>query len=75
MSQKQKKPAFNQKAAREGAPALFLKLLQQFIVLLLAVLGFLFCLISSYTLDLPTAKLVWTAVAFSLLFLAVFSLP
>ena len=75
MSEKQKKAASNRKTAQDGAPALFLKLLQQFVVLLLAVLGFLFCLLSSYTLDLPTAKLVWTAVAFSLLFLAVFSLP
>ncbi len=42
-------------------------------MLLLTVLGFLFCLITSYELDLPTTTLVWTAIAFSLLFLAVFS--
>ncbi|MEA4915201.1 MAG: transglutaminase-like domain-containing protein [Christensenella sp.] len=52
---------------------LSLRLLQQLAVLLLAVLGFLFCLITSYELDLPTATLVWTAIAFCLLFLAVFS--
>ncbi len=52
---------------------LSLRLLQQLAVLLLAVLGFLFCLITSYEFDLPTATLVWTAIAFCLLFLAVFS--
>ena len=50
-----------------------LRLIQQLMVLLLAVLGFLFCLISTYDIDLSTATLVWSAVAFSMLFLAVFS--
>ena len=59
----------------EGIPALLLRLCQQLMVLLLAVLGFLYCFLTSYTLDLPTAKLVLTALVFSLLFLAVFSLP
>lgn len=61
--------------AREGAPAIILRLMQQLVVVLLAVLGFLFCVLSSYTLDLPTGTLVMTAIAFSLLFLAVFTLP
>lgn len=73
MSEKAKKPARN--SARETAPAILVRLMQQLVVVLLAVMGFLFCLLSSYTFDLPTAKLVWTAVAFSLLFLAVFTLP
>jgi transglutaminase-like putative cysteine protease len=59
----------------ENTPArLLLRLFQRLAVLLLAVLGFLFCLLTSYQLDLPTETLVWTAVAFSLLFVAVFSL-
>lgn len=73
MSEKAKKPARN--SARETAPAILVRLMQQLVVVLLAVMGFLFCLLSSYTFDLPTTKLVWTAVAFSLLFLAVFTLP
>ncbi|MDD4312640.1 MAG: transglutaminase-like domain-containing protein, partial [Eubacteriales bacterium] len=60
--------------ARENTIAqVSLRLLQQLAVLLLAVLGFLFCLTTSYELDLPTATLAWTAIAFSLLFVAVFS--
>ena len=59
----------------DGAPAPLLRLGQQLMVLLLAVFGFLFCLITSYTLDLPIAKLALTALVFALLFLAVFSLP
>ena len=60
-------------APENSVAQLSLRLLQQLAVLLLAVLGFLFCLITSYELDLPTTTLVWTAIAFSLLFLAVFS--
>ena len=73
MSERAKKPLRN--PAREGMPTLLLRLLQQLIVVLLAVLGFLFCLLTSYQLDLSTATLVWTAIACSLLFLAVFSAP
>ncbi|MEN6636067.1 MAG: transglutaminase-like domain-containing protein [Clostridiaceae bacterium] len=73
MSERAKKPLRN--PAREGVPVLMMRLMQQFIVVLLAVLGFLFCLLTSYQLDLSTATLVWTAVACSLLFLAVFSAP
>jgi len=62
-------------SAREGAPALVLRLLQQLVVILLAVFGFLFCILSSYTLDLPSGTLVMTAIVFSFLFLTVFSLP
>ncbi len=76
MSEKaRKKPASSLKNPAQDGASLFLRLTQELAVLLLAVLGFLFCLLTSYTLDLPTTKLVWTAVAFSLLFLAVFSLP
>lgn len=64
-----------QSPAQDGLVSLLMRLGQQLVVQLLAVVGFLLCLISSYQLDLPTAKLVWTAVAFSLLFLALFSLP
>jgi len=75
MSESNRKPrSANPVRLPEDAPLeLFLRLFQQLAVLLLAVLGFLFCLITSYQLDLPTATLVWTAVAFSLLFVAVFS--
>ena len=59
----------------ENTPAkLLLHISQRLAVLLLAVLGFLFCLLTSYQLDLPLETLVWTAVAFSLLFVAVFSM-
>ena len=57
-----------------GAAQLALRMLQQAVVVLLAVLGFLFSLLSCYQLDLPVSILVWTAVAFSLLSLAVFSI-
>ncbi len=50
-----------------------LRLLQQAAALLLAVFGFLFCLLTSYQLDLPVGTLAWTAAAFALLSLAVFS--
>ena len=73
-AKKQKSRSARPISAPENSVAqLSLRLLQQLAVLLLAVLGFLFCLITSYELDLPTATLVWTAIAFSLLFLAVFS--
>lgn len=72
MSEKKRSSAAAVRTAEGGA--VLLRLLQQLIVLLLAVLGFLFCLLSSYSFDLPRATLVWTAVAFSLLFLGVFSL-
>ncbi len=62
-------------SAQEGMLSLLMRLSQQLVVLLLAVVGFLLCLLSSYQLDLPTATLVWSAIAFSLLFLALFSLP
>ncbi len=73
MSEKKRTPAGAIRPAQEGA-AVLMRLLQQLVVLLLAVLGFLFCLLSSYSFDLPRAALVWTAIAFSLLFLGVFSL-
>ena len=76
MSEKRRKPPVKvTPPAQNGMSALLLQLMQQLVVLLLAVIGFLFCLISSYTLDLRIATLAWSAVAFSLLFLAVFSLP
>ena len=75
---KHKKPTANKplKAppAERPVSAVLLRLLQQSIVLLLAVLGFLFSLLTSYQLDLPLSTLAWTAVAFSLLALAVFSI-
>ncbi len=71
---KQKPRSASALATPENSTAqIVLRLFQQLMVLLLAVLGFLFCLISTYDIDLPTVTLVWTAVAFSLLFLAVFS--
>ena len=75
MSEQERKQSSVLTLPSEGIPALLLRLCQQLMVLLLAVLGFLYCLLTSYTLDLPTAKLVLTALVFSLLFLAVFSLP
>ena len=71
---KQKPRSASALATPENSTAqIVLRLFQQLMVLLLAVLGFLFCLISTYDIDLPTVTLVWSAVAFSLLFLAVFS--
>ena len=43
MSEKAKKPARN--SARETAPAILVRLMQQLVVVLLAVMGFLFCLL------------------------------
>jgi cell division septation protein DedD len=48
--------------------------LQQAEVLLLAIFGFLFCLITSYQLDVLTARLIWSSVFFALFFLIIFSL-
>ena len=71
---KQKPRSASALATPENSTAqIVLRLFQQLMVLLLAVLGFLFCLISTYDINLPTVTLVWSAVAFSLLFLAVFS--
>ncbi len=75
MSEQTRKQAPMKPIASEGAPALLLRLSQQLMVLLLAVFGFLFSLMTSYTLDLPTAKLALTALVFSLVFLAIYSLP
>lgn len=50
-----------------------LEILQQTTVLMLAVLGFLFCLISSYQLDIYVVRAVWTAVFFIALFSISFS--
>ena len=61
MSEQTRKQAPMNPIASEGAPALLLRLSQQLMVLLLAVFGFLFSLMTSYTLDLPTAKLALTA--------------
>lgn len=77
MSKNKKRPnaaaPLNTPASEGAAAQWLLRLLQQAIVLLLAVLGFLFCLLTSYQLDLPVVKLVWSAIAFALLSLAVFS--
>ena len=75
MSNAKQKPRSKSSLAAPENPTLqfALRLIQQLMVLLLAVLGFLFCLISTYEIDLSTTTLVWSAVAFSLLFLAVFS--
>ena len=77
MSKQTKRPSVPAKpislAGENGAAQLALRFLQQAVVLLLAVLGFLFSLLSSYRLDLPVSNLVWTAIAFSLLSLAIFS--
>ena len=77
MSRQAKRPSAPAKpislAGENGAAQLALRFLQQAVVLLLAVLGFLFSLLSSYRLDLPVSNLVWTAIAFSLLSLAIFS--
>lgn len=76
MSKKPRAAAQNaQNPAQDGVLSLIMRLSQQLVVLLLAVAGFLLCLLSSYHLDLPSGTLIWTAVAFSLLFLALFSLP
>ena len=50
-----------------------LEILQQTTVLMLAVLGFLFCLTSSYQLDIYVVRAVWTAVFFIALFSISFS--
>lgn len=46
---------------------------QRAAVLLLAVFGFLFCLITSYQLGVETGRLVWTAVVLVVLFVVVYS--
>ncbi len=77
MSKQKKYPAFSPlppPPVEKPAGALLFRLGQQAAVLLLAVLGFLFCLLTSYRLDLPVSTLVWTVAAFSLLSLAVFSI-
>ncbi|MEN6593797.1 MAG: transglutaminase-like domain-containing protein [Clostridiaceae bacterium] len=50
-----------------------IEILQQTTVLVLAVLGFLFCLITSYQLTVFNLRAVWTAIFYAALFSAVFS--
>ncbi|NLI55301.1 MAG: transglutaminase domain-containing protein [Clostridiales bacterium] len=73
MSARRRRPNTAAPAQASASERWPLRLLQQAVVLLLAVLGFLFCLLSSYQLDLPVSTLVLTALAFSLLALGVFS--
>ena len=53
--------------------ARLIRALQQTAVLTLAVLGFLFALLTSYGLTVETARVVWAALAFTALFAVVFS--
>lgn len=70
---KRTRPLFPQAAGGDQNGFWFTRTLQQAEMLLLSVLGFLFCLTTSYELDVPTAGLVWSALAFCTLFLIVYS--
>ena len=72
-SRKHKRPLFPQAAGDDQSGFWLTRTLQQTEILLLAILGFLFCLTSSYHLDVPAGKLVWSALVFCALFLVVFS--
>lgn len=64
------------KRARAGSVTTrnrWLQPLQRLVVLLLAVLGFLFCLLSGYQLQVQSARAVCAALLFSALFFSVFS--
>ena len=72
-SREHKRPLFPQAASGDQNGFWLTRTLQQAEVLLLAVLGFLFCLTSSYQLEVSASKLVWSALAFCALFLVIFS--
>ncbi len=59
--------------SREDAKTRLIGILQQSTVLLLAILGFLFSLTTSYQLTILTGRSVWSALFFVILFIIVYS--